>query len=99
MAFSLIGTAQAQASNSPTTTGIDTTGADLLVASVHEYAGGPAGTVSDSKGNTWHALTPQGSGATTKITIFYAWGSGLSVGAGHTFSYTAAGVFAVVSFS
>lgn len=65
---------------SPTTTGVDTTGATLIV--VHCAAGSTSTAVTDSKGNTLTALTNQGSGTTSRL--FYV--TSPITGTGHTFS-------------
>lgn len=73
------------------TPAIDTTGANLMVVSVSWYFGVTgAGTLTDSKGNTWTGLT---SVATTsfKSQLFYCFNP--AVGSGHTVSY--AGTFTV----
>lgn len=62
---------------------IDTTGADTLFVHLAQYNGSSGATVSDSKGNTWTALTPQ-SAAQTLSKWFYC--AGPTVGTGHTFS-------------
>jgi hypothetical protein len=67
-----------------TTGGINTTGADFLVAVVSNFGGTAA--VSDSKGNTWTALTE--SADAVKCRIFYTVPS--SVGASHTFTVSGA---------
>lgn len=86
MTFSVIASAAAAG----TTSGIDTTGADLLVAVV----GAESPTISDSKGNTWTGLTLQSSTGSSKI--FYCLTP--TVGSGHTFdpgvSYRAVAVLA-----
>ncbi len=85
MAFSLIASASAASpdGNGVTTGAVDTTGADLLIINVGYYFPlGPV-TVSDSKGNSWSALTAYGfSGGATNL----FWSKPTSVGAGHTFS-------------
>lgn len=108
MAFALISNAAAATSDSvlpATTTGIDTTGANLIViitAHYHETGRGPV-TVSDSKGNTWTALTTYVAGDPgCKVQPFYS--ASPTVGTGHTFTAsTAAGatyhVIAVAAFS
>jgi hypothetical protein len=96
MAFGLVTQAQAQGITNPTTSSLNTTGADLLVVSVHEYDGGPAGTVSDSKSNSWTALTSYNSSGASKVRIYYAT-SAPTVGSGHTFQYTGSGVYATIS--
>lgn len=77
MAFSLVQHSAAI----HTTTGVDTTGANLIVLFAAYEAGS---TVSDSKSNTWTALTPKGSGGVAQL--FYCFNP--TVGSGHTFSTT-----------
>jgi lysophospholipase L1-like esterase len=72
----------AVANNTGTTTGIDTTGATLLVAAVTYFS---SGTLTDSKGNTWTALTARGGFGFEQI---YYCVSPTSVGTGHTISYS-----------
>lgn len=85
--FALIANASASGLSPAITTGaINTTGANLLVMGVAYYTGSAIPTVSDSKGNTWTALTSRGS-SDAGAKIFYCVPS--SVGAGHTFSVTA----------
>jgi hypothetical protein len=72
-----------------TTGAMNTSGATLLVAVVSQYATSPlTGTLSDSKANTWQALTAYESGSTNgNIVIYYAYnkaGGPLSVGSSHT---------------
>lgn len=66
-----------------TTPGFNTTGADLIVLIVGSGGGVPSGTPSDSKGNTWTALTGYGGGGGIKA--YYC--KSPSVGAAHTFSH------------
>lgn len=74
----------AQGGTSPV---IDTTGATFLVINVGNFFAGGAVTVSDSKSNTWTALTPSGAGSTeAQSTLYYA--ANPTVGSGHTFSAT-----------
>lgn len=80
-----------------TTTGINTTGADLLVAMIASYAPGGSGTLSDLVGgnsNTWVPLTAQ-TGAIVKGQFFYA--KNATVGSGHTFTFTGSGVYPSIS--
>lgn len=97
MAIALVANAVAGGINGATTGGINTTGADLLVIAVGHYAGTP--TVSDSNGNTWTPLTQYGaSGNRSRI----HWCVPVTVGAGHTFTVTGAGLvpaIAVLAFS
>lgn len=78
--------------NSATTGSIDTTGANLLVVSACWYPGTEADAViTDSKGNTWTALTRHGTVnvSVTANRLFYCYGG--TVGSGHTFTTTATG--------
>lgn len=68
-----------------TTGGVDTTGADLIWAFVGVYAGGGgAPSFSDSKGNTWTALTLRSGGAGQAGRMYYCFNP--TVGSGHTFT-------------
>lgn len=93
VAFVVSSSAGCTGSCTATTSGIDTTGATLLVAAVNEYFADPTlANMSDSNGNTWHHLTMLDDSATSgmEFVIWYAYdhgGSALSVGSGHTFSY------------
>lgn len=73
-----------------TTPSIDTTGADLIVVAVTWYAGGspPGLALTDSKSNTWSALTTYDDISVTEHVKFYYCVSP-SVGSGHTFSFNA----------
>lgn len=82
--------------NGVTTGAIDTTGANLLVVNVAWY---PAVTdpltISDSKSNTWTALTQHGTGGAGATTmhqrLYYCFGG--TVGSGHTFTGSGTGTF------
>lgn len=81
-----------------TTSAIDTTGATFLILAMASYTGAGAPTVTDSKSNSWTALTARTIGG-SRMQLFYSFPS--SVGSGHTFSesvnnYTG---FAVAAFS
>lgn len=81
MAFSHIATGVGMADGDPVTAAINSSGATLLVA-VHACYGDPTwATVSDSKGNTWTALTPYV--YWTGIRIWYCLNP-TSVGSSHT---------------
>jgi len=67
-----------------TTSAIDTTGANLIVVTVHEYRVSTPATLSDSKGNTWSAASPALGDGQTGNAIFYCFSP--TVGSGHTFS-------------
>jgi hypothetical protein len=60
MAWAHIASVSAGSSDgiSVTTGNIDTSGANLLLASVADYNAESAVTLTDSKGNTWTPLTP-----------------------------------------
>lgn len=73
-------------SSGGTTSSMDTTGASLLVASI-AYTGNGSGNISDSKGNTWTALTKYVPTSNDRSEIlFYA--ANPTVGTGHTFTTT-----------
>jgi hypothetical protein len=74
--------------NGGTTTGIDTTGADLLVLVV-KYNDGALTTLSDSKSNTWTLVATYNSNGQKFISIYYA--KNATVGTGHTFTATRTG--------
>lgn len=94
MAISLIASiAQAQNASNPSTSAIDTTGANLLIAIVHYRAASGGGTIADSKGNSWTGLTPRENSTNAGIRIYYATNSP-TVGSGHTLTLT--GDFATI---
>jgi hypothetical protein len=82
----------ASAAAAGTTSAIDTTGADLLVAVVSD---GASPSISDSKGNTWIGLTEQNQFTINYGRLFYCQGG--TVGSGHTF--TGSGSISVLAFS
>lgn len=72
--------------NGTTTAAIDTSGANLIVASVNWFNGITIdGIISDSKSNSWTPLTLRTSGSQSGRQHFV---SSPSVGSGHTFSFT-----------
>lgn len=75
--------------NGGTTGSIDTTGASFLVLNVAWYDPGTAPTISDSKSNTWSALTKQTSTGSSRL--YYC--ASPSVGSGHTFSANGTGSY------
>ena len=82
-----------------TTTGIDTTGADLILVIV-AYFFGASVSLSDSNGNSWSPRTAYSGNSTTVIQILYS--QAPVVGAGHTFTPNISGGFSscsVLAFS
>jgi len=79
MAFSLV----VNTIGASPTSGIDTTGANLIVIAVSAF-GAVGLSPSDSKSNTWTALTGQ-VGTVAGVKLFYCLNP--TVGSGHTFSY------------
>lgn len=80
--------------NTVTTAPVDTSGADFLVAIVSDYSAGSRAVVTDSKSNTWNALTSTQSGANARNTIW--WARPTTVGSGHTFTATGTGTFPTI---
>lgn len=79
-------TSQVFGGSGGTTTGITTTGADLIIVALTYYKGTGAN-LSDSKGNTWSQLTKyEEPGSNSAVVIYYS--SNPSVGASHTFTTT-----------
>lgn len=72
--------------NNVTTPGVNTTGANFAYAFIGFFQSASTPTFSDSKGNTWNALTRQG-GANQTNAIAY-WSNLTSVGASHTVTVT-----------
>lgn len=91
MAFALVAEVKAIGNDTFSTSAIDTTGADLLVATFADtFAEGSPPTLSDSEGNTWVAAvnhSPFGNASR----IHYAWNA--TVGASHTFTLTGTDMF------
>lgn len=81
--------------NSVPTGAVDTTGANFLAMWVAYDDFGGVPTLSDSKGNTWTALTLQSGTAVVKGRMYYC--ESATVGSGHTF--TATGSFNYPSLS
>ena len=102
MAIALVTSTSASSSDAGetcVTSAINTTGASLLVVGLSfDYDGG--GSVSDSKSNTWNALTISGASGGGGAKLFYA--TNPTVGSGHTFSAGASFLYAsifVLAFS
>lgn len=78
-------------SNGGTTTGIDTTGANLIVIGVSCYFGtAGSAAVSDNKGNTYTALSIWQNNVVAWARLYYC--SAPSVGSGHTFTLSGSGI-------
>lgn len=95
MAIALIAsdTGATGGANSDTTSGVDTTGANLMVLFLAWYVGGSNSTpptFTDSKGNTWTGLTSRWN-ITIGIRIYYCVNP--SVGSGHTVTASKTGAY------
>ena len=78
-------------SSGATSSSVDSTGGDLIVMVVGHYSGAGTPAISDSKGNSWTALTSYTYG-NERVTIFYA--KNATVGSGHTFTANGANSYA-----
>jgi hypothetical protein len=93
----LVAHATAGGQTAPTTSALNTTGANFLVATVSEYSGDVTGMVTDSKSNTWVA-GPTNVGGDCYHAMFYVCSP--TVGASHTFKYdNGANVFGTIQVS
>lgn len=90
MAIALVAHAGAASSNNSnvTTSSVNTTGANLIVLATGNYAPGTQPTVSDSKGNTWTALSTY-TAILSRVKMWYCLNP--TVGSGHTFSAATTG--------
>lgn len=90
MSFALVAhTIAGSTSNAPiTTSGIDTTGASLLVVEITDFTGGST-TLTDNKGNTWVGRTAKSDSGGGRCRIYDCVTP--TVGPGHTFTATPAG--------
>lgn len=88
----LIATAGAGGAGGATTSGINTTGANLIVLNL--TTGQSSAAVSDNMGNTYTPLTRIVS-TSPQIQLFYCVSP--TVGAGHTFTYSVASSFSFIS--
>lgn len=82
--------------NNVTTGTLDTTGATLLVLVLSNY-NAVATTISDSKGNTWTALTGFNQASNAHCRIY--WSVPTSVGSGHTFTASSTAGYPSISVS
>ena len=96
--FTFVASVSAQpfASGGGTTTGINTTGAGLLICVTSYFSGATGVTMADSKSNTWTPLTAATS-ANTKCNVYYSVPT--SVGASHTASFTGSSLFPTFYFA
>lgn len=81
------GTAASANGSSPTTSGVNTTGVDLMIVAIGWFNSGQsttAPTITDSKSNTWTALTVRNTGVNLGTVLYYS--RVTSVGSGHTFT-------------
>lgn len=91
----VVSTKKAPGANGGTTDAVDTTGANLIVLSVSSYTLGTSPTISDSKSNSWIALTPQETASTGgRIRLYYC--TNPTVGSGHTFTAIGTTSFAAI---
>lgn len=99
MAYSLIAqTGGGLGSTSPrTTSAIDTSGANILFVIATSIVSGSVLVITDSKSNTWTALTEYSTSGNSRTRIYYAINP--NVGSGHTVTLTsAADIFACAWF-
>ena len=95
MSFSFLTSSSAHGGNPTSTSGIDTTGATLLIAAAAYFTGGnDPPTITDNKSNTWNGLTAYATGSNSKVKIYYSFPS--SVGSSHTI--TSDGSFQSIGF-
>ncbi len=90
----LVGTSADGNDTSATTSAIDTTGADLLIAVLASFSGSGSPTISDSNGNSWNYLTLT---IESPLRMRLAWCVPTVVGAGHTFTVTGGSSFPDIS--
>lgn len=95
---SLVARTGGSGANTFTTPGMTTTGASLLVAAVTVVSTASPPAVSDSKGNSWSALTAQTISGQQSAQLFYV--ANPTVGSAHTFTVTGTGIAgAIVVFA
>jgi hypothetical protein len=78
---------------------IDTTGADLLVASGNYFTSSGAGTLTDGYSNTWTALTPRDTGGGVGGTNQMYYCLNPVVGSGHSFTWARPSIFGSLAVS
>jgi hypothetical protein len=94
--FSLVTHVGAQSTDQSavTTSGVDTTGATLLIASVAWVYNGTQ-TLTDSKSNTWTALNNYNASPQCQVQLFYVVNP--TVGTGHTFTVSGSTIYPAVT--
>lgn len=98
MAIALVTNGQIAGNANGGTSGVlDTSGASLLVISVCQYSGVAAQAPTDSKSNTWTALTEQKEAIEASNRLYYV--ANPTVGSGHTFTVAATGIFSVTQIA
>lgn len=90
----VVSSTPAGGANGGTTSGIDTTGANLIVLGTCSYNLVATPTVSDNKSNTYTALTTYTSTG-ARVILYYCLAP--TVGSGHTFTISQTGSFSVIS--
>jgi len=80
--------------NGGTSDAVDSTGANLIVIGIHRYTTATL-TVSDSKGNTYTALTSYQASGMAGIRWYYCLAP--TVGSGHTFTIAGTGVYPTIT--
>lgn len=97
------------ANSSNLVTGVDTTGANLLVAHITRFSGFTLPGLTDNKGNVWTRVGQRGdnnndgaaggSAGTSDSLIYFVDSKTPNVGPGHTLSWTGSGVYGSVQFA
>lgn len=98
MAITLVGSVSAASPDGAgfTSGGLNTTGANFLVAAVSSYEVNAAPTLSDSNSNAgWTGLTQQTNAGGARVRLFYCLSP--TVGSGHTFTLAGAGSYAALA--
>src|SRR5262245_49299455 len=84
MAWSLIATAKGGDTNGGTASGVDTSGADLIILAVSSWPGGNAPVVNDNMSNSYSLAVTINTGIDILLNLYYVQGG--TVGSGHTFT-------------
>lgn len=97
MAYSYVGGVSVGSTGGGTVTSgsFDSSGAELLVIVLSDYAAAGRSAVSDSKSNTWVALTESSVAGNMRNTLFYA--KAATVGSGHTVTATVGAAYPAVA--